>query len=67
VLLNPSQQQNIDYLTELISARMDQGRGEALFEIGIEGKNEQSTISCKLKQAFLYRGWLFYAFVKRGL
>ncbi|CAO3618334.1 unnamed protein product [Mucor fragilis] len=35
ILLNPTQQ-DIDYLTNSISTRIDQGRGETLFEIGLE-------------------------------
>ncbi|KAG2234910.1 hypothetical protein INT48_000337 [Thamnidium elegans] len=35
ILLNPTQQ-DIEYLTNLLSQRIDQGRGEALFEIGTE-------------------------------
>ncbi|KAK4519019.1 Cut9-interacting protein scn1 [Mucor velutinosus] len=35
ILLNPTQQ-DIDHLTHLISTRIDQGRGETLFEIGLE-------------------------------
>ncbi|KAL0142639.1 P-loop containing nucleoside triphosphate hydrolase protein [Mucor lusitanicus] len=35
ILLNPTQQ-DIDYLTNTIATRIDQGRGETLFEIGSE-------------------------------
>ncbi|CAO0798627.1 unnamed protein product [Mucor circinelloides] len=35
ILLNPTQQ-DIAYLTDSISTRIDQGRGETLFEIGLE-------------------------------
>jgi hypothetical protein len=37
VLVNPSAEDKI-YLKDLLSSRIDQGRGETLFEIGIEGK-----------------------------
>jgi hypothetical protein len=35
--MNPTTQ-DIEYLMELLSNRIDQGRGETLFEIGLEGK-----------------------------
>ncbi|GAA5807374.1 hypothetical protein MFLAVUS_000734 [Mucor flavus] len=44
ILLNPTQQ-DIEYLTNLLSQRIDQGRGEALFEIGIEEDGSEMNLS----------------------
>ncbi|RCH95917.1 hypothetical protein CU098_003127, partial [Rhizopus stolonifer] len=35
ILLNPTEQ-NVNYLTQLLSGRIEQGRGETLFEIGTD-------------------------------
>lgn len=70
MLLNPTAQ-DIEYLTNLISNRIDQGRGETLFEIGLEGKSKGSsynTTHASILSVFLpSRGWIFNAFNKRRL
>ncbi|GAA5797605.1 hypothetical protein HPULCUR_002995 [Helicostylum pulchrum] len=44
ILLNPTQQ-DIEYLTNLLSQRINQGRGEALFEIGVEEDGSEMNLS----------------------
>ncbi|KAG2195215.1 hypothetical protein INT46_010782 [Mucor plumbeus] len=44
ILLNPTQQ-DIKHLTNLISTRIDQGRGETLFEIGLEEDGSSMNLS----------------------
>lgn len=51
MLLNPTAQ-DIEYLTNLISNRIDQGRGETLFEIGLEGKNPKALVIILRTQAY---------------